>query len=120
MALGREVHLPDHRFQYGAEQTGALRQSFVIDHDWTLRQHLQRGRYRRNAHGRSTLKRPPAAPAACPVDADMSHVLVDLATAVTPDLVEAAARLLPQLSKSSPPPTAAQLRVIVHSEATDL
>jgi len=50
----------------------------------------------------------------------MSHVLVDLATAVTPDLVEAAARLLPQLSKSSPPPTAAQLRVIVHSEATDL
>lgn len=35
------------------------------------------------------------------------------AAEVTPDLVEAIARLVPQLSSSSPPPTAAQLAEIV-------
>ena len=37
---------------------------------------------------------------------------------VTPDLVEAFERLTPQLSKSNPPPTEAELRELVESPAT--
>jgi ribosomal protein S18 acetylase RimI-like enzyme len=43
-----------------------------------------------------------------------------VADAVTPELVEAVARLLPQLSRSAPAPTAAELRELVGSPATDL
>jgi ribosomal protein S18 acetylase RimI-like enzyme len=42
------------------------------------------------------------------------------ATEVTPALVEAFARLIPQLSSSNPPPTAEELEAIVASEATVL
>jgi len=40
------------------------------------------------------------------------------ATEVTPALVEAFARLIPQLSSSNPPPSVAQLSAIVASETT--
>ena len=53
------------------------------------------------------------------VTADRSSpVVVDEATAVDPELVEAFARLIPQLSSSSPPPGHAELEEIVASEAT--
>ena len=42
------------------------------------------------------------------------------ATSVTPELVEAFARLVPQLSSSSPPPTAEELGQIVDSPASVL
>ncbi|MUH51934.1 MAG: GNAT family N-acetyltransferase [Actinobacteria bacterium] len=45
---------------------------------------------------------------------------VEIATGVTPHLVEAFARLIPQLSKSSPPPTAGELAEMVTSPAVDL
>jgi ribosomal protein S18 acetylase RimI-like enzyme len=45
---------------------------------------------------------------------------VEEATEVTPELVEAVARLVPQLSRSSPPPTAPQLGEIVTSPTTTL
>ena len=45
---------------------------------------------------------------------------VEEATEVTPELVEAFARLTPQLSKSNPPPTDSELREIVESPATVL
>jgi ribosomal protein S18 acetylase RimI-like enzyme len=44
-------------------------------------------------------------------------VKVEEVAAVTPALVEAFARLIPQLSSSSPPPSAAELEAIVASEA---
>jgi len=40
--------------------------------------------------------------------------------AVTPELVEAFRRLIPQLSTSSPPPTAAELEAIVTSDSCHL
>ena len=43
---------------------------------------------------------------------------VEEATEATPELVEAFARLVPQLSSSSPPPTAEQLAEVVASPAT--
>jgi ribosomal protein S18 acetylase RimI-like enzyme len=43
---------------------------------------------------------------------------VEEATEATPELVEAFARLVPQLSSSSPPPTAEQLQGIVASPST--
>jgi ribosomal protein S18 acetylase RimI-like enzyme len=46
--------------------------------------------------------------------------VVEVAREVTPDLVEAATRLLPQLSSSSPPPTVEELAEIVRAESTDL
>jgi ribosomal protein S18 acetylase RimI-like enzyme len=56
-----------------------------------------------------------------PVTADrLSPVVVDEATAVDLELVEAFARLTPQLSSSSPPPGRAELEAIVESEATRL
>jgi len=45
---------------------------------------------------------------------------VDIAVEVTPELVDAMTRLLPQLSSSAPPPTADLLRRIVADGATDL
>lgn len=47
-------------------------------------------------------------------------VTVDLATEATPDLVETIGRILPQLSKSSPAPTAAEVAEIINSPASDL
>ena len=45
---------------------------------------------------------------------------MSVATEATPALVEAFARLIPQLSKSSPPPTAAEVAEMVASEACDV
>jgi ribosomal protein S18 acetylase RimI-like enzyme len=45
---------------------------------------------------------------------------VEIARAVTPALVDAFASLIPQLSKSNPPPTADQLIAIVDSPATEV
>lgn len=47
-------------------------------------------------------------------------VTVEIATEVTPALVQAFARLIPQLSKSSPPPTEAELGEMVTSPASDV
>ena len=43
---------------------------------------------------------------------------IEEATAVTPELVEAFARLVPQLSRSSPAPTATELEAIVTADDT--
>jgi ribosomal protein S18 acetylase RimI-like enzyme len=53
-------------------------------------------------------------------DATDRRVTVEQVTTVTPELVEAMARLLPQLSSSAPPPTTAHLEEIVTSSATVL
>ncbi|HEY3000109.1 MAG TPA: GNAT family N-acetyltransferase [Acidimicrobiales bacterium] len=45
---------------------------------------------------------------------------VEIATTLTPAIVDAVARLMPQLSSSSPPPTTAELSDVVASPATDL
>ena len=47
-------------------------------------------------------------------------VTVDIATEATPDLVETIGRILPQLSKSSPAPTTAEIAAIIDSPASDL
>ena len=47
-------------------------------------------------------------------------VTVREATDVTPELVAAFERLIPQLSKSNPPPPEAELRALVDSEASIL
>jgi ribosomal protein S18 acetylase RimI-like enzyme len=47
-------------------------------------------------------------------------VKVEIATSSTPALVEAVERLVPQLSRSNPPPSAQQLDEIVSSPATDV
>ena len=47
-------------------------------------------------------------------------VIVDIATEATPDLVSAFARLIPQLSRSSPAPTASELSEMIASPATDV
>ena len=47
-------------------------------------------------------------------------VTVDIATEATPDLVETIGRILPQLSRSSPPPTVADVAEIIDSPASDL
>jgi ribosomal protein S18 acetylase RimI-like enzyme len=48
------------------------------------------------------------------------RVKVEIATTLTPAIVDAVARLMPQLSSSSPPPTTAELSDVVASPATDL
>jgi len=48
------------------------------------------------------------------------RVKVEIATTLTPAIVDAVARLTPQLSSSSPPPTTADLSDVVASPATDL
>lgn len=45
---------------------------------------------------------------------------VEIATTLTPALLDAVERLVPQLSRSNPPPSAEQLAEIVDSPATDL
>ena len=45
---------------------------------------------------------------------------VEEATAVTTELVDAFARLIPQLSRSSPPPSPAELEAVVTAEDTHL
>ena len=50
----------------------------------------------------------------------MSSVEIVEATEVTPELVAAFQRLIPQLSSSNPPPTEAELEAIVASEASIL
>ena len=47
-------------------------------------------------------------------------VTVDIATEATPDLVGTIARILPQLSKSSPAPTTEEVAEIIDSPASDL
>ncbi|MGH1506045.1 MAG: GNAT family N-acetyltransferase [Acidimicrobiales bacterium] len=49
-----------------------------------------------------------------------SSVEIIEATEVTPELVEAFGRLIPQLSSSNPPPSAEVLEAIVSSEASTL
>jgi ribosomal protein S18 acetylase RimI-like enzyme len=50
----------------------------------------------------------------------MSGVQIVEATEVTPALVEAFGRLIPQLSKSNPPPSEAELAAIVAAESSVL
>ncbi len=50
----------------------------------------------------------------------MSDVVVEILSEVTQEIVEAFAMLIPQLSKSNPPPTAAELATIIESEASTL
>lgn len=45
---------------------------------------------------------------------------VEIATTLTPAIVDAVERLVPQLSRSSPPPTTSELGEVVSSPATDL
>lgn len=45
---------------------------------------------------------------------------IDDASGITPDVVDAFARLIPQLSKSNPPPTGDELRAIADSAASVL
>jgi ribosomal protein S18 acetylase RimI-like enzyme len=47
-------------------------------------------------------------------------VQVEVATVATPGLVEAFARLIPQLSRSSPPPTLQELQEMIDSPASDV
>ncbi len=50
----------------------------------------------------------------------MHNVKVEIATTLTPAIVDAVERLVPQLSRSNPPPTTAELSDVVSSPATDL
>ena len=50
----------------------------------------------------------------------MSELVVEIAHEATPEVVDALARLVPQLSSSSPAPTAAELAELVGSPACDL
>lgn len=47
-------------------------------------------------------------------------VTIEIASEPTTELVEAFARLIPQLSKSSPPPTATEVDEMVRAPATDV
>lgn len=47
-------------------------------------------------------------------------VTVQIAAEASPSLVEAIARLIPQLSRSSPPPTLAELDEVIGSPSSDL
>jgi ribosomal protein S18 acetylase RimI-like enzyme len=50
----------------------------------------------------------------------VQRVKVEIATSLTPAIVDAVQRLVPQLSRSNPPPTTAELGELVGSPATDL
>ena len=50
----------------------------------------------------------------------MADITVELADSATPEVVEAMVRLLPQLSSSAAPPTAADVGEIIASPATSL
>ncbi len=49
-----------------------------------------------------------------------TDVVIEIAEQVTAELVEAFARLIPQLSRSSPPPGAAELAEMIASDASDV
>src|SRR5699024_1017285 len=55
-----------------------------------------------------------------PVYARTVNVTVTIADSVTDELIDAFARLIPQLSSSSPPPTADDLAAIIAADSTDL
>jgi ribosomal protein S18 acetylase RimI-like enzyme len=50
----------------------------------------------------------------------VQRVKVEIATTLTPAIVDAVERLVPQLSRSNPPPTTDELGDVVSSPATDL
>lgn len=50
----------------------------------------------------------------------MQRVKVEIATTLTPAIVDAVQRLVPQVSRSNPSPTTAELGDVVASPATDL
>lgn len=50
----------------------------------------------------------------------MRGVKVEIATTLTPAIVDAVTRLVPQLSRSAPPPTTEELGEVVASPASDL
>jgi ribosomal protein S18 acetylase RimI-like enzyme len=50
----------------------------------------------------------------------VQRVKVEIATSLTPAIVDAVQRLVPQLSRSNPPPTTTELGELVASPATDL
>src|SRR5690606_24216236 len=62
----------------------------------------------------------PSGPAGRAERSSLAGVKVEIATTFTPALLEAVERLVPQLSRSNPPPTADELAEIVESPATDL
>ncbi len=47
-------------------------------------------------------------------------IVVDIADRATPELADAMARLIPQLSSSNPPPTHAELAVIIANDSCDV
>ena len=47
-------------------------------------------------------------------------IVVNIADRATPELVDAMNRLIPQLSSSNPPPTEAELAMIIRHEACDV
>lgn len=49
-----------------------------------------------------------------------NDVVIEILERVTPQVVEAFARLIPQLSSSSPPPTDQELQAMVDAEANDV
>jgi ribosomal protein S18 acetylase RimI-like enzyme len=51
---------------------------------------------------------------------DVSDVIIEIATEATQELADAFARLIPQLSKSSPPPTIAELAEMIESDSADV
>jgi ribosomal protein S18 acetylase RimI-like enzyme len=53
-------------------------------------------------------------------DPSTSSVVIEIAEQVTPELVAAFAVLIPQLSRSSPPPTAEELAEMVNSDSADV
>ena len=54
------------------------------------------------------------------VTSHLVSVTIEIATEVTDELVQAFARLIPQLSKNSPPPSVAELTEMVQSPASDV
>jgi ribosomal protein S18 acetylase RimI-like enzyme len=58
-------------------------------------------------------------PSRCPTRS-VRRVKVEIATSLTPAIVDAVRRLVPQLSRSSPPPDTTELGEVVASPATDL
>jgi ribosomal protein S18 acetylase RimI-like enzyme len=55
-----------------------------------------------------------------PVSTSVQRMKVEIATTLTPAIVDAVDKLVPQLSRSNPPPTTEELGDIVASPATDL
>ena len=53
-------------------------------------------------------------------DPTTTGVVIEIAEQVTPELVAAFAQLIPQLSRSSPPPTAEELAEMINSDSADV